>query len=80
MDYADELFRVQMRLVHAEGSGGGLGRNAPFWTNSQGALGVRPSGGSRGSPGRGPSGWPSGGSPRGIPQGGIPKGSGSILG
>ena len=61
-----------MRLIHAEGSGvgvlsGGLDRNSPFWTNSQGALGVRPSGVVLGIPQGFPQGGPLGGSPMGIP-------------
>ena len=38
-DYADELFRDQMRVIHAEGSGGGFlggssGSECPFWDKS----------------------------------------------
>ena len=68
-DYTDILFKVQMRLIRAEVSGGGgaLGQIASFWNNSQSALRVR----------SGPSGlWVGPGVPLGGPRGmgGTPEG------
>ena len=75
--HADELFRVQMRLIHAEGSGGVL--RGGTWFGTPFSLLLFRACSCLGSPG-GSLGGSLGGFRGGIARGWIPRGSPEVLG